>query len=453
MPTRDLGVLPNDVHRDPRAEAALVFITLAEELNEAVVQAWLRDLGALIAVMEEHQGKETPYASAVIGFGARFFARFPNRQANTPHGLTTPPTLPSEAATLTSDLALHITFTSEARLADLLKALWATRPTVAAIEVERGYARHDEREAFGHLDGLRNLTREERRKATSIDPDRLPEEPSWLNGGCYLTYLKIEQNLDQFTALGQPMQEQIMGRRTADGSRLDLPEGTDPKTETEFADTATPPVNSHLRKTGPRGPVNDQTGIFRRGVPYVEEDGGVLRFGLQFVSYQASLADFDVVLNKWMLNPHFPQPGTGRDALVEHALITFKRAGLFVVVPHDDRYPGAGYFDSTGQTGQTGRIHIRKVAVDAAGTPASAEVGGIQFTLHDANGNQIGDPVTTNPAGHAVLPEAPLGTTVLVREAIHDRFQLVGDLTVTVDQKNVVLPITNTLKPDANPYG
>ncbi|ROR90938.1 Dyp-type peroxidase [Nocardioides aurantiacus] len=455
MPTRDLGVLPNDVHRDPRAEASLIFVTLADGLDETIVKDWLTRLSALIDASEDHQGRDAAYASTVIAFGSRFFNRFPQYAANNPHGLTAPPTLPGEAEALSADVALHVTYTSEARLADLLKGLWATRPTVTSIDIEHGYARNDDREAFGHLDGLRNLTRDERRKTTTIDHDRLPEEPDWLAGGCYLAYLKIEQNLDAFHGLDQPTQEQIMGRRTDDGSRLDLAPGTDPKTEAEFGDPSNPPQTSHLRKTGPRGTLHDQTGIFRRGVPYVEEEGGVLKFGLQFVSYQATLDDFDVVLNRWMLNHNFPQTNTGRDALVERQLLIFKRAGLFVVVPDDNRHPGAGYFDTPKppKTLKKGRVHVRKIAVDAFGNPTNAEVGGIQFTLHDQNGTQIGDPVTTNPAGHAVLPEVPVGTTVIIRETTPDRFQAVGDLTITIDQPNRIERITNTLKPDANPYG
>jgi hypothetical protein len=231
MPDRDLGVLPNDVHRDPRAEAAFVFVNLADGLDEAAVQSWLTTVRDLVNAAESHQGREVAYASVVIALGQRFFNRFPDRQTNNPAGLKSPPMLPPEAENLTSDVLLHITFTSEARLADLLKGLWATRHLLAGIEVERGYARNDEREAFGHLDGLRNLTSAQRRSTTSIDLDLLPEEASWLAGACYLAYLKIEQNMEAFAALGHAAQEQVMGRRTGDGSRLDLPEGTNPHTE------------------------------------------------------------------------------------------------------------------------------------------------------------------------------------------------------------------------------
>jgi len=223
MPDRDLGILPNSVHRDPQAEAALVFVNLADGLDEPTVQTWMRTLSDLVEAAEAHQGREVPYASAVIALGPRFFGRFPERQVNNPDGFKAPPVLPPEAEHLNTDVLLHVTYTSEARLADVLKGLWDTRPTVASIEVEHGYARNDEREAFGHLDGLRNLTREQRSRTTSIDRDLLPEEPDWLAEACYLAYLKIEQNTDAFAALGPTAQEQVMGRRTGDGSRLDLP--------------------------------------------------------------------------------------------------------------------------------------------------------------------------------------------------------------------------------------
>lgn len=455
MAGRDLGVLPNQVHRDPRAEAALVLIRLADGVDEPTMQGWLRGLGLAVHVLEGHQGRETPYASAVIAFGPRFFTRYPTYQINNPHGLGSPPPLPPEAERLDADIALHITYTSEARLADLLKTLWRTRPILTSIDIEHGYARSDEREAFGNLDGVRNLTRDQRCATTAINRDNLPEEPGWLTGGCYLAYLKIEQNVDAFSQHDQATQERFMGRRIVDGSRLDLPVGTDPKIESAFTDPSTPTSNSHVRKTGPRGDLHDQTTIFRRGVPYVEEDGGGLRFGLQFVSYQASLDDFDVVLNRWMLNADFPHPGAGRDALVDHGLIAFKRAGFFVVVPLDADHPGAGYFKppEIPKPTKTARIHIRKKVVDSAGAPTNAEVGGIAFTVHDADGNHLSGPVETNPAGHAVLLNVPMGAAVTVREQTPDRFQPAADQTLTASENNVILVVTNTLKPAANPYG
>lgn len=457
MSDRDLGIQPNDINRNERSEAVLVFATIADGTDVAAMQGWLTATKDAIAVLEAEdgpRGNQEQYAVATIGLGAKFFQRYPELAANNPYGLQTPPVTRGEP--VVADVFLHVTYTSEAKLADFLRALWATRPVLAALDVEHGYARMDRREAFGQLDGERNLTRQERISHTRIEVDDLPEEPHWLDGGSYAAYLKIEQNLDVWKGFGTTTHESIVGRREADGSRLDLPAGTDPKTEGAFADPSTPPIASHVRKAGPRGPLHDQTLIFRRGAPYTEEIDGVLHVGLQFVSYQASLDDFDVVLNRWMLNTNFPNPNTGEDALVANSLMTFLRAGFFVIPPHDPRFPGAGYFDTAPEHGnhRIGRIHIRKTALDQNGSPTSAEVGDIEFQLIDPKTNTpIGEPVRANPAGRAVLTGARIGQDVIVRETPTDRFEAAPDVTVAVDQRNVIVPITNRLKPNTNPYG
>lgn len=454
MTKRKLGILPNPVTRDLRSETALVFVTLADGLDEPAVQQWLTQLADFIDALEAPPRRGTPLASAVIAMGPRFFTRFPDHAANNPHGLASPITLPS--ASIDADVFLHVSYTSESRLADLLRLLWETRPTVVAIDVEHGYARADGREAFGQLDGLRNLDRVQRRRATVVDPIALPEEPAWFRGGSYAAYLKIEQNMDPWASLDATTREQIIGRHVTDGSRLDLEPGHNPHSEGEFTDPATPPHSSHIRKAGPRGSLHDQNVIFRRGVPYVEEIDKILHFGLQFVSYQASLSDFDVVLNRWMLNPDFPERGSGVDSLIANNLITFLLSGVFVVVPHDERYPAAGYFDPrpVPPRSRKGRVHIRKSAVDQNGAPTNAEVGDIEFQLFEPDGvTAIGDPARTNPAGRAVLPAVRIGKTVVLRETPSSRFEQVADQTITVDKANVLVSVINKLLPTAPPYG
>ena len=453
MSSRDLGILPNDVNRDERSEAALVFATLADSVDQSAMQGWLRTAKDAISALEE-SSRRVSYAAATIGLGEHFFQRFPELAANNPHGLATPPATSGEP--IVADIFFHVSYTSEAKLADFLRTLWATRPALATLDMEHGYARIDRREAFGQLDGGRNLTAMERRHHTAIDVDDLPEEPAWLNHGSYAAYLKIEQNLDQWNSLDATAKESIVGRREADGSRLDLPAGNDPRTEGPYSDPSSPPLTSHVRKAGPRGPLHDQNLIFRRGVPYVEEIDGTLHFGLQFVSYQENLDDFDVVLNRWMLNPNFPNPATGGDALCGNNLLTFLRAGFFVIPPDDDRFPGAGYFDPPPDHGhhRVGRIHIRKSAVDQNGSPTSAEVGDVEFQLIDVKTNSpIGEPARTNPAGRAILEGARIGQAVVVRETPNERFDTAPDVNVTVDRRNVIVPITNRLKPNTNPYG
>lgn len=451
--TRKLGVLPNPVNKDPRSETALIFASLADGIDQDTAKQLLTGLGALVETLEASV-KRTPLASAVIALGTRFFTRFPELAANNPAGFAAPVLLQGE--TLNADVVLHVSYISEAKLATFLDGLWKTRPTLVSIEVEHGYSRDDGREAFGQLDGLRNLTRGQRTQHTAIDPADLPEESAWLKGGSYGAWMKIEQNLDAWAGLDATTRAQIIGRREADGSRTDLPEGSNPHTEGPFSDPAIPPVTSHIRKAGPRGPLHDQTLILRRGAPYVEEEGGVLHRGLQFVSYQASLDDLDIVLNHWMFNPDFPSPGAGQDALLNMGLLTFLRSSTFLVVPADSRYPGAGYFDPPPAPGKPrkARIHIRKSVVDANGAPVKAERGDIKFTLIDVKTNSvIGSPATTNSAGRAILTGAKVGGQVIVRETPNPKFQPPQDVTVDVTQRNQIVRITNQLMPSVPGYG
>ena len=67
--------------------------------------------------------------------------------------------------------------------------------------------------------------------------------------------------------------------------------------------------------------------------------------GLHFVSFQARLPNFEVILNRWILNPDFPKTGAGVDALFARGLATIERAAFFVVPPADQRFVGAPMFD------------------------------------------------------------------------------------------------------------
>lgn len=457
-PSRDLGVLPDSVIRDPRASAYLTFITLPDGVDEASMKTWLADIAQRIDVLESHQGRDEPYASAVFGLGPKFFTRFPQYQANNPANLNFKLDLPAPMPPV--DAFIYIMSTSEQRVADFLTGLWCGHPaTLTSVEVERGYQRTDKREAFGNLDGLRRPAPDQRAAVALIDRIVFPEEPAWLDGGSYAVYMKIEQLLAQWQTLDQAAQENVIGRRHPDGSRLDLPVGTNPLAEPEYTSPTCPIATAHARKAGPRGSINDQNQIFRRGVPYVEATDGAVHAGLQFVSFQATPAYFDVVFNHWMLNKEFPTAGTGADELVRQNLLSFLKSGLFVIPPIDVQFPAAGYFEITSPPpakGKTGKIHIRKQVLDPGGNPARAEMGGIPIGIFDAtSGQQIGDTVITNPAGNAVTDDIPLGTAVLVRELLagDTRFEPPTDVPVTVTVENQVVQIINRLKATAPVYG
>lgn len=299
------------------------------------------------------------------------------------------------------------------------------------------------------------MPRGRRKDTVFLAEGQQPEEPDWLYGGTYGAFIKIQQNMDAWAGLDVSAREQIIGRREADGSRTDLPVGTNPHTEGPFANDAMPPATSHVRKAGPRGAVHDQNLILRRGMPYTEAPDGTVLNGLLFVSYQASLGQLDVVLGDWMTNLNFPTLGCGQDALIERGLLTFVNSATFVVPPHDDRFPGAGFFDAPQvPDAKRGRVLLQKAVTDADGNPTRAERGGIEIILIDKQtGQPLGAPLMTNPAGRAVSPRIPIGTTVTVRETQNNRFQPLADFDVTVTAGVVRVDLPNRLQRGANPYG
>ncbi len=120
--------------------------------------------------------------------------------------------------------------------------------------------------------------------------DSVGEEPAWVDGAAYLTYMKIRQDLARRATLGDDATEVTIGRRLDDGSRLDQPTGMGAKEEPDFADPNNPKDSSHVRKVGPRGDEQGTIAMFRRGLPYMDllPDGSV-EFGLHFVSFGDSL--------------------------------------------------------------------------------------------------------------------------------------------------------------------
>lgn len=445
---RNTKVLPRAVAKDPRSETALLLITLGDGLDQPTVKSWLGQLGAAVTSLEAGRRAR---AVAVVGFSARFFARFSELAANNPHGVGAIPELAGEVVNV--DIVVHVNYTVEALLAQFVETLWTTRPVLARLDIEHGFARANEREVFGQRDGLRNLTKNERLEHALIRLAELPEEPDWLAGGSYGTWIKIQQNVDAWNSTDAPSKEAVIGRRKLDGSRLDLSPSTDPHTEDEFTDANLPSVTSHIRKVGPRGSLHDQTLMLRRGTPYIELVDGAVREGLHFISYTSSLDDVDVVVNQWMRNPHFPVLNAGPDALLQ--FLTFLRSTIFVVAPLDSRFPGAGYFDPapTRPKGHLGRVHVRKRAVDGAGNPVRAELGGIEFILVDpSTGTQIGSSALTNSAGRAVLPGARVGHQVVLRESPNQRFQPVADSIVDVTDRDVIVTVINQLLPEVPGY-
>lgn len=404
------GVLPDDVSRNGQSESWLIFCDLPTGQE---VQPWLVAATAAVNTLVA-PADDGPSATCTTAVGASLFDKT-GLVAMRPVDLGAP--LPALVPPEPHDILFYVFALNDATVADFLRSLSAISSSVT-FHIERGYQRKDGRETFGQRDGLRNIPTADREAVAFIGCDQ-PDEPVWAHGGSYLAYVKIQQNVGTWNALTEDAQATVVGRR-ADGSRVDLPVGTDPRTEPPLtsAPAAPPALNAHIRKAAPGDAANDPVRIFRRGTPYIEATvGGAISEGLQFVSYQTSMDTFNTMLGRWMLNPSFPQVGSGVDALFNSAaaLTTFIKGGTYFAVPHDDRFLGAGMFDPVAV--DTAQVHIKLTVTDNVGTPDPlASLASATFQVTDGTGTPVGASFTTDAAGHAVSSPLPINTALIVTE-------------------------------------
>jgi len=478
------GILPRGddrevLYKNPRTCGYFIGLTLTPGLDRAGAEAWLARVGPLVdqLVMRlprrwwRREKKGEKVAAVAIGLGPSFFLangapRFAGLESPVcfAGGGPLPSASPSLAnvPALGADVLFYVASVFEARVNAFVSALEAM-PEVERLTLERGYQREDETEPFGYADGLRNIRSSERTRFVFVDRDGLElDEPAWADGGSYMAYMKIRQRLDQFAALPDDAARDAVIGRLKDGTRLDLV-GQNVKPRDEPADVpAGLPPTAHVRKVGPRGE-HDDTQIFRRGLPFLEATPeGELHVGLNFCSFQASLDQFDVVFNDWMMSRNFPpQPGggdPGADALMDPArnLTTIERVGFFFVPPHNERGLAAAVFSARQERKRrTGRLVVHKRVVDATDPSRRFERRGFVFDVLDGQGQPIaGSQFTTDSTGRGVCPvELPMDQPYTLRElqspVPNDPLE---QTSFTMDKHNKQLHVVNTVSQPNNPY-
>ncbi|GAB1328757.1 iron uptake transporter deferrochelatase/peroxidase subunit [Streptomyces sennicomposti] len=144
------------------------------------------------------------------------------------------------------------------------------------------------RNLMGQIDGTRNP------KPSDSDFDRrvfVPADgdPAWMANGSYAVVRRIRMLLDDWEKLSPSSQENVIGRRKADGAPLS---GGDETTEMDLEKTGPDgsyvvPVNAHARITRPDR--NGGAAMLRRPFSYHDgfDDRGVPDAGLLFVCWQA----------------------------------------------------------------------------------------------------------------------------------------------------------------------
>lgn len=472
--TQAKGVLPRREDRgvlwkNPHTCGYFLWAWLDPAMDGAGAEGWFRQISpAVDALVARQHGEKV--ATAAVSVGPRFFSldgatpRFAPA-IDPPAAFRTAnegprPTIPEVpgASAIDADLLFYVASVHEARVSRFLEALWATRPIVQRVAMERGYQRMDEREPFGYRDGIRNVRpRDARSSVAFVHRDGLQgDEPEWAEGGSYLMYVKCVQNPEAFAALGDDAARDAVVGRDREGRRLDRDSLEDDE-PAAYGDVV--PQNAHVRKSAPRGD-RDDVQIFRRGLPFIEAtpEGGV-RVGLQFASFQASLDQFDVVFNDWIRDARFPVEGAGTDALLDpaRALVTFEKAGAYFVLPHDERFLGATLFEEPRPSRRrTGRLLIRKRVIDPTDPSRRFDRAGFVFQVFDGTGSPVGKPFISNSAGRALAPEKlTLGQTYIVREIESRKVPNVPltEQQVTMSRSHLDVLWVNQLTVPNSPYG
>lgn len=483
------GILPRGADKDvlyknPKTCGYFIAVKLDPAIDRTRAEAWLRQVSTLIDALVARQpptaGQEKgdKVAAVAVGLAPTFFVvngapRFDppleppaafSGDAQKPLPNATGPL--AAAAPVGGDVLFYVAATFEARVNAFVSELAAMRPDVQSLTMDRGYQREDGTEPFGYRDGLRNIRTPERSKFVFVHRDeRELEEPAWADGGSYMAFLRILQQPNQFVALPDDAARDATMGRQKDGTRLDLVG----KGVTAREEPADPPVglppSAHVGKAGPRGD-HDDNQIFRRGLPFIETTAdGQLRIGLNFCSFQASLEQFDVVFNDWMMNRQFPPQSSGQeagvDALLDPAkqLTVIERAGFFFVPPHHENGLAAAVFAEHAAHGPptTGRLVVHKRVVDATDPSRRFERRGFNFQILDAQQQPLpGSQFATDSSGRGICPvELAIGQAFTLQEVAPVPVQNVqpGSTPFTMDKPNKELVIVNQVTQPNTPYG
>ena len=362
------GIMPDparssDPIRHHRHTAILCF-NVAPGTTRAQLLSGLEELAKRIAIMKRGvpESEQEPWLvkgssfhlTATWGYGASLFEKPElGLAAFKPRGLRHMGSFPLEshdadfdAARGACDLLVQLSASHPFPIFRAVNSI--TKPARLPFVLQsyhEGFARADGRGMLRFHDGTSNLSRPEREQVVPIVANQ-QNELAWCDGGTFLVFRKLREDVRGWEALSQDEQETHIGRRKVDGCPLGAPVGQnreDPQSRApDFggANAAVAP-DSHLRKTNP------QMGsrIFRRGWPYFDgfaPDGRMLA-GLLFVSYQNNLGSFETIRRSWM-PPGFPSGEAQADGILRAGVIQLVTGGYYFVprkpTPREG-FPGA----------------------------------------------------------------------------------------------------------------
>lgn len=293
--------------------------------------------------------------TVTLGFGATLFQdrfgvdRFDVR-AFKPHSLRTMPSLVGDLPSFNSgletcDLLVLVQSDHEYVNVAVTRAFAQyVDPQLTVRRIERGFARPDVREFLRFDDGVANLKDEsEIDKLVFVSPT--DDEPEWCVGGSYVVWRKIRENLFSWESISEAQQERMIGRRKEDGAPLSSEvDPNDPRTPVFGTPTGGRDVSfdAHIRKVQPRRSGKDFMGVvdldrrlLRRGYPYFDGlAGNGVDAGLQFLAFMRDIrSQFEWISQQWQLNPDFPFPNAGADALFAQRILETVAGGYYFCPP------------------------------------------------------------------------------------------------------------------------
>lgn len=220
------------------------------------------------------------------------------------------------------------------------------RPMLRFRPIEQGFARKDKREFLGFDDGIQNLQMDQQDLERLVFVSETEFDTDWCVNGSYLVYRKIREDMPRWESTDKREQEATIGREKSTGLPLShkrdgvgnlTPVFVDPKVEDGVR------LNAHIRKVQPRRPGTDLFGLhdlerrfLRRPYPFFDglDANGCSTNGLQFIAFMKSIQQqFEHVTNMWQMNPNFPVPGTGIDALYAKEILSTIDGGYYFCPP------------------------------------------------------------------------------------------------------------------------
>jgi len=234
------------------------------------------------------------------------------------------------------------------------------RPMLRFYDVEDGFQRKDKREFLKFDDGIDNLHMGPDDLKRLVYVEEADNEPAWCANGTYMVYRKIREDMPNWEVRPKTEQENMIGREKETDKPLSRQTEADGLTPIfpDPLDARDGPLNAHIRKVQPRRPMPDLFGIddkerrfLRRPYPFfdgLDETGQAIN-GLHFVAFMKSIQQqFEHVVNMWQLNPDFPEPGVGIDALYASGVLKNIDGGYYFCPPGlraQGDFFGAGMFE------------------------------------------------------------------------------------------------------------